>query len=835
MVPRAEPRSHHPRALARRRAPETLRPLRVGMDPGARLPRRRRGWRRRLPAGRRGTLGGAGAPRDPPGARRGLGRCARGAVSLARRTECGAFRRRSNPALPGRGSSDRSAHRRLSRGGAAAGGERRPRRVPLEPRAVRRRADAAAWVRAADLDAVQRRLGLQAERAPRVARLRRRHARRLLRLQHQGSGGEAPAARRVGRSRLSRVRARPLPEAAGSRRPLPPVGRGDAGDDRRPCDRGRVGTRARAVGRRAGVRRALVALPAGAPRVRPLRRPPWRRLAGRAHRAGAERRDLVEQRLLLRLGQLAPRRRRAQAAVQGMGRGARGAESRSLPVRVRFFEQQRQRRPGRRLPRRSSRRRLRRIRPARGECVRDPLLVEGGGTVTVEITTDRFVRHRGPVTCAAAVPGTDEVVTSGYDGAVALYNLTSGSVELLGFHRHLVNRVVVDAEGRRAASPSSDYTIVTWDLEQRRPDLVLRGHADDVEDFVFVNDDIGASVSRDWRVLVWDLRTGAIMNVLEGHEKDVLSISYHDGRLFTSGDDMTLRVWDVETGRQLQVWGPFESETDTCAIDPLHRRAVLGCDDGVVRIFDIDTGRTVGEIAAHASGIKKVAVSPLTGDILSAAYDQKIIVWDAASLERRVELEARPGLWERSFNWTPDGRQILAGTFDGTVLAWDAETGECEAEIGADAGPRGNPCFNEVAAADDGDVVVVSDDGLVRLASLTPGRADWISTTVAASGPMLMNAVAYSRAPDRVLCGAHDHRLHIFDRVGDELLNERDLFLGQGPINTIRVSNHPGLEGVAFVGCYSGAITKVTPTAEITGSFRVHENAVKSLRLHPTL
>ena len=439
------------------------------------------------------------------------------------------------------------------------------------------------------------------------------------------------------------------------------------------------------------------------------------------------------------------------------------------------------------------------------------------------------------MTCAAGIPGTDEVVTSGYDGAVAVYNLTSGSVELLGFHRHLVNRVVVDAGGRRAASPSSDYTTVVWDLENRCPELVLRGHADDVEDFVFIDENFGASVSRDWRVFIWDLRTGAITNVLEGHEKDVLSISHHDGKLFTSGDDMTLRVWDLETGQQQQVWGPFESETDTCAIDPLHRRAVLGCDDGVVRIFDIDTGLTVGEIDAHASGIKKVAVSPRTGDILSAAYDQRVIVWEAESLTRRVELEARPALWERSFNWSPDGTQILAGTFDGTVLTWDAETGECEAEIGADAGVRGNACFNEVATAGNGDIALVSDDGWVRLARLTPERAEWVSKTKPESGAILMNAVACSSDPDRVLCGAHDHRLHIFDRVGDELQNERELFLGQGPINTIRVSGHAGLEGAAFVGCYSGAIVKVDPDAQVAGSFRVHENAVKALRLHPTL
>ena len=119
-----------------------------------------------------------------------------------------------------------------------------------------------------------------------------------------------------------------------------------------------------------------------------------------------------------------------------------------------------------------------------------------------------------------------------------------------------MNRVVVDAQGRRAASPSSDYTTIVWNLEDRSAELVLRGHADDVEDFVFVDDDLGASVSRDWRVLVWNLHRARSSDVLEGHEKDVLSITHHDGKLFTSGDDMTLRVWDVVTGGQTPGLGP---------------------------------------------------------------------------------------------------------------------------------------------------------------------------------------------------------------------------------------------------------------------------------------
>jgi toxoflavin biosynthesis protein ToxC len=441
-----------------------------------------------------------------------------------------------------------------------------------------------------------------------------------------------------------------------------------------------------------------------------------------------------------------------------------------------------------------------------------------------------FSHHRGPVTCVAAIPGTRKVVTSAYDSAVGLFDLDLETALLLGYHEHLVNRIVVNPAGTLAASSSSDYTIGLWDLEQGRLARVLRGHSDDVEDFAFVDETTGASVSRDWRILIWDLSTGAITRELVGHEKDVLSVVSFGGRLYTSGDDMTLRVWDLATGDLVQVWGPFETETDSCAVDPLRRRAVLGCDDGYLRIFDLDTGRLAAEIEAHSSGIKKVAVSPVTGDILSAAYDQRILVWDAADLHKKLRLEARLGTWERSFNWSPDGASVLAGTFDGTVLEWDANTGRCLREVG---GKGGNACLNEVSADDRGEVVVVSDDGRVRLGRLSRSESEWTGTIEPRNGRVLMNAVTLDPVTALVACGAHDHTLHLFDQRGLTLCNERVVALGAGPINSIRVAHHAGYEGQAFVACYSGAIVRVDRHGEVLARICLHDGAVKALRIHP--
>lgn len=446
-------------------------------------------------------------------------------------------------------------------------------------------------------------------------------------------------------------------------------------------------------------------------------------------------------------------------------------------------------------------------------------------------SADSFTRHRGPVTSVAAIPGRAAAVAVAYDGAVSLFDLAAGTAELLGYHRHLANHVTVNAAGTYAASSSSDYDIRIWDLSARHLAGVLRGHSDDVEGFAFVDATTGVSASRDRRIIVWNLETGAIRRVIEGHEKDVLSVTCHDGRIYSSGDDRTLRQWDLATGALLRTWGPFETETDSCAIDVRNHRVVLGCDDGVIRVFDSRSGTALAAIKAHRSGIKKVAISPVTGDILSCAYDQKILVWDADSFAQKVELEAHGAKWERSFSWSPDGATVLAGTFDGTVVQWDAQSGTLLAEIGGTPGERGNACFNDAAGADDGSVALVADDGLVRLIRLTDSDARLTASVAPRGGRVLMNAVTRDLATGRVLAGAHDHRLHIF--TGPALETVAQVALGQGPINAIRVAHCPAHEGAAFAACYSGAIVRVSPDAGELRTYPLHDGAVKALRLHP--
>jgi WD40 repeat protein len=443
----------------------------------------------------------------------------------------------------------------------------------------------------------------------------------------------------------------------------------------------------------------------------------------------------------------------------------------------------------------------------------------------------QFVRHRGPVTAVALALGESRVISSGYDGAVGVFDLSSGEVSLLGYHRHLVNRVVLSNDGRVAATCSSDYTVGLWDLQTGQPRAQLLGHYDDVEDFVFIDDELGASASRDRRIIIWELATGRIVRILEGHDRDVLALAGHDGRLYSSGDDRTLRVWDLLTGRLLTTWGPFDAETDTCALVPDRGRAVLGCDDGHLRVFDTRSGELIADLPGHRSGVKKVAVSPLTGDLLSAAYDQRVVVWDANTLTPKLEIPTSRGVWERSLCFSADGRRILAGTFDGKVVSLSVETGELELELGRDQDSPGNPCLNGIGCSRAGVTVAVSDDGFVRVGQILGSEVGWHTRIDPVGARVLMNAVALGPDGQTAAAGTHDGRVLIYSLAGERPELRALAELGQGPINTIdfRVLDDTW---ELYVGCYSGAIVVVDASGAIRRRIELHEGAVKALRTY---
>src|SRR5258707_126345 len=99
-----------------------------------------------------------------------------------------------------------------------------------------------------------------------------------------------------------------------------------------------------------------------------------------------------------------------------------------------------------------------------------------------------------------------------------------------------------------------------------------------------------------------------------GHAGWIRSVSYSPNvaRVVTGSDDLTIRIWDAESGAA--VGEPLEGHNgavSSVAYSPDGRHIISGSDDHTIRIWDAKTGAPVGDpLKGHTSLVTSVAYSP---------------------------------------------------------------------------------------------------------------------------------------------------------------------------------------------------------------------------------
>ncbi|KAG2350070.1 WD40 repeat-like protein, partial [Suillus weaverae] len=95
---------------------------------------------------------------------------------------------------------------------------------------------------------------------------------------------------------------------------------------------------------------------------------------------------------------------------------------------------------------------------------------------------------------------------------------------------------------------------------------------------------------------------------------------------------------------------------------------VTGSDDKSLRVWDLDTGKQVGEpLLDHNTTVLRVAASPDGCWIVSGGVNGSILVWEVATNKRDLQ---------RDVVFTPDSETFASASLDDTVCVWKRETGK---------------------------------------------------------------------------------------------------------------------------------------------------------------
>lgn len=174
-----------------------------------------------------------------------------------------------------------------------------------------------------------------------------------------------------------------------------------------------------------------------------------------------------------------------------------------------------------------------------------------------------------------------------------------------------------------------------------------------------------------------------------------------DSKILAANDNQDIKLWDVETGREIAKFSGHTDKVTCVAFNPKNPSILASCSyDKTIKLWDIAEKRCLGTLCAHRDAIYTLAFSPDGEIIASGSNDNTIKLWNLNAGELPETLREHSDA-VTCFVFSPDGKTLVSGGNDGKIVEWKIPSKE--SQIFSQQHPRG---VTSIAISPDGETLI---------------------------------------------------------------------------------------------------------------------------------
>jgi len=240
--------------------------------------------------------------------------------------------------------------------------------------------------------------------------------------------------------------------------------------------------------------------------------------------------------------------------------------------------------------------------------------------------------HTKEVWAVAFHPNNRYLFSASWDATARMWDFKTGNEVKRFTHTKDVNGLALTRDATTMVTGSDDEKVYLWNVATGDQVRRYTGHSNYVYAVALSPDGrYVASGGVDKTVRVFDLNGGQLVKTFDGHNESVTNVAFtSDSRFVLSSGDSHIHKWDLTSGKEApRIFdGQHSGRIPAMALSPDGRRLATGGDDRTIKLWDVATGKMLHSFTGHTDTVLCVAFSQDGRRLASGSFDRTVRVWN---------------------------------------------------------------------------------------------------------------------------------------------------------------------------------------------------------------